>query len=311
MDLSGRVLPVDRVLTGYNALLAAVWGSLATAVPYAAGIGAAHAAAAALPALLARARRLAPPLAVLRELYPLLWLLGFWTELGLLRPLLHRSTYDAGIAALDLACFGTHLNVVWIARMPGRWLSEPMHFFYFAYYALIFAPAIVLVAAGRRDALRDFTFRLIVAYLGCYVLYLGFPVDGPRHTLAPYVGPLTQGFFYRLTHGALHLGDSTGTAFPSSHVAGAATIAVVAWRWFPRGVAAVITLEAAGVLVSTVYTQNHYPVDAAAGLLWSLVLQFAGVPWLLRRWTRPGRARRCARAFTPAAVAAGLEQGGP
>jgi membrane-associated phospholipid phosphatase len=123
-------------------------------------------------------------------------------------------------------------------------------------------------------------FGLAVAYLGCYVLYVLFPVDGPSHTMARYAGPLTEGFFYRLSTNAVHAGDSLGTAFPSSHVVGAVSMAILAARWLPRRVALVFALEALGVALSTVYTQNHFAIDAAAGVLLALGVQLIAVPAL-------------------------------
>ncbi|MDH3570426.1 MAG: phosphatase PAP2 family protein, partial [Gemmatimonadota bacterium] len=73
------------------------------------------------------------------------------------------------------------------------------------------------------------------------------------------------------------------TAFPSSHVVGVVTMALLAITWFSRPVAIVYVILATGVTASTVYTQNHFAVDAAAGVVYALVL-WALVPsvaWLL------------------------------
>ncbi|MCI0689339.1 MAG: phosphatase PAP2 family protein, partial [Sporichthyaceae bacterium] len=108
-----------------------------------------------------------------------------------------------------------------------------------------------------------------------------YPVIGPAELMPHYQGELTQGLFYRLTHAARDAGDSLGTAFPSSHAAGAVTAAWLAWRWFGRPVAVLLTVQAGGVLLATVYTQNHYAVDAVAGLVWALGLQAIAVPAIL------------------------------
>lgn len=267
-------MAVTRLVAGYNLLLAVVWGVLWSRAPYAPWIAVAHAAAVALPWLHARAgERLSGVGRVLRDYYPLVLILGYWTELGLIRELLHASANDAAIAALDVRVFGAHLNTVWMPRMPQVWFSEVMHFVYFAYYPLIFLPPILLGLAGQRAAARDMVYRLLVTYVGCYLMYIFFPVDGPSHTMARYVGPLTDGFFYRLTHGAVHAGDSLGTAFPSSHVAGAVTIAYLACRWLRPMLAVLLVTEAAGVCLATVYTQNHFAIDSLAGIVLALGLQ--------------------------------------
>ncbi len=279
MALDRAVLPVDRLLAGYNLLLAAVWSVVLLRTPYAPWICATHLAATGLPWLLERAKdRLTRAGRALREIYPLLLLVAFWSELGFVRELLHTGANDAPIAALDLALFGVHVNAVWMPGMPYVWLSEVMHFIYFSYYPLIFLPPLVMGLAGRTAAMRDMTFRLLVTYIGCYLIYILFPVDGPSHTTIRYAGALTDGFFYRLTHAAIEVGDSMGTAFPSSHVAGAVTIAYVGWRWCRPAVATLLAIEAAGVCVATVYTQNHFAIDSVAGVVLALALEGVVMP---------------------------------
>ncbi len=290
MDLTRRLLPVDRLVAVYNVALAGIWIWFLGRTPVAPWMVVAHLAALGIVALLARApARLAEPARTLRELYPMLWFLAFWGELDVLHQLWQVPFFDSAIRALDLRLFGlhgTHLNLYWMPRMPQIWLSEPMHFFYFAYYALIALPPIAALVTGRTDAVRDIVFRFMLTYLSCFLIYTVFPVLGPGLTLPHYQGALTSGLFYRLARGALGLGDSPGCAFPSSHVAGAVTIAYVGWRWFPRRFGVLMVIEAVGVLISTVYTQNHYPIDALSGCAWGLALQIFVAPALAARLSR-------------------------
>jgi membrane-associated phospholipid phosphatase len=287
MAVTHRVLPSDRLVAAYNLLLACVWAAFLDRGAHVPGIVAAHAAAAALPWLLARARPRQWGLgSTLRETYPLLLIGAFWTELDLLRNAAGPGGHDAIIQRLDRAVFGTHLHAEWMPRMDAIWLSETMFFLYYAYYALIFLPPIVAAIQGRRDAVRDMTLGLMAAYLTCYVVYIAFPVYGPHFLHPPHQGPHTDGLFYRLVAAAQAAGDSRGCAFPSSHVAGAVTIAILGWRWFSRPVAALLSFEALGVVVSTVYTQNHYAIDSVMGIVWAVAVQFAVVPV----WRRIGTA---------------------
>lgn len=280
--MSPAVRPVDRLIAAYNVLLTLVWGSLVGRADYAAPIALAHVAGLSLPWLLDKAReRCGAFTRTLHDVYPLLFMLAFWTELGFLRPF-HAPTHDAWVTALDLAVFRVHLNAVWMPAMPWLWFSEIMHLSYYAYYLIIIGPPLALLLANRRAPMRDVVLRLMVTYLGCYTLYLMFPVDGPGHTMVHYQGAPTTGFFYHLVHQAGDFGDSMGTAFPSSHVAGALTAAWAGWRRFSRPVALLLALEAAGVVMATVYTQNHYAIDVLAGLLWAGLLQLTVVPALER-----------------------------
>ena len=308
------VRALDRLIAAYNALLAGLWVVHVDQAAYAAWIAAAHAAAAAIPWLLARApRRQAGPMAVLRDLYPLLFLAPYWTELDLLRDVLPPGSFDSLVATLDRLVFGLHLHVTWMPAMPQVGLSELMFFMYFAYYPLIFLPPLVMALQGRRAAVRDIAFRLMVTYIGCYLIYICFPVYGPQYLMETYAGPHTEGFFYQIVEAAHQAGDSRGTAFPSSHVAGAVTIAYVGWRWFSRPVAVLLTIEAVGVILSTVYTQNHYGIDSLAGLLWGLAMQIATVP-VIRHLLRGARRRRpipILPDFTPILPATNTTGGGP
>ncbi len=287
MAMKQPLLVVDRLVAAYNMLLVGLWAALLPRASYALWLLVAHAAAVLVPHLLARAPSTAPRLVrTLRELYPLLFLPLFWVELDLFRTLLHQTANDGAIAAFDLAVFGIHIHAVWMPAMPQVWLSEVMHFFYYAYYALIFIPPLVVAFAGLTPVLRDITLRLMLTYLACYLVYIAFPVDGPHYLMTQYEGPLTDGFFYQLVRDAQEAGDSQGCAFPSSHVAGAVTIAYLGWRWFSRVVAILLTAEAVGVFFSTVYTQNHYAIDAVAGVVFALALQTLLLP-VLSRWLAP------------------------
>jgi len=281
--MSPRLRAADLVVAAYNLALCAVWAGFQGAGWQRPWIMTAHGVAALLPLWLARRQEIAPQhrgLAALREIYPLLGLLAFWAEIDLLHPVVRTGANDALVAALDLTVFGRHLNLLWMPTMPQVGLSELMHFSYFVYYPLIFLPPLAMAVAGRIDALQDMTLRLMTTYLGCYLVYLVFPVFGPTEMMPMYQGELTHGFFYQLTHAAKEAGNSAGTAFPSSHVAGAVTSAVLAWRWLRRPLAWVITVQATAVFLATVYTQQHWAIDSLAGLAWALLLQTFAVPLL-------------------------------
>jgi len=142
---------------------------------------AAHIAAAGVPLLFTRLRPGARGrTALLRELYPIVFVLFVWTEMGLVRDVFHTAANDAVIAAADQTLFGCNLQAVWMPAMPQRWFSEVMFFIYVAYYPAVFLTPVVLFLRHRTRALREVTLGLTVAYLACYVLYTVFPVDGRR-----------------------------------------------------------------------------------------------------------------------------------
>lgn len=276
-----RVKLVDGVASAYNVLLAIVWAVLIPQWSYAVWLVLAHAAAAAIPTLIARATgRLSPTVRVLRDIYPLIWILAFWTELDFIRPLLHDAAYDRVVGAVDLAIFGRHLNEVWMPAMPWVWFSEIMHLAYFSYYLSVIVPLLYMLFRGSREMKQDITFRVVLVYFACYCFYIAFPVDGPHFLSEHYEGPLQHGLFYRVDSLLQGQGDALGCSFPSSHVAASTTMAYLGIRWFSRWAAGLLVLAAVGVALSTVYTQHHFAVDSVAGIGFALWINLWAVPVL-------------------------------
>lgn len=292
-----RLLPVDGLMAVYNVFLATLW--LGTVSETRVGwVGVAlHLAGGMLPALLVRLPvERSRSARFVRDLYALLLLPVFWAEIDILFPLRHAGTFDVYVHGFEQALFGTQLAETWMPSAPQLLLSEIMHLSYFGYYAAIYLPPLLMAVAGRTRETQDMVLRLMAGYLTCYAIYLLFPVDGPHFRHEPYDGDLTRGFFYGLVAATQAAGDSRGCAFPSSHVVGAVSAAYLAWRWLPRPIAWLLGVEALGVVFSTVYTQNHYAVDAIFGATWAMALQLLILPALLKRSVaaarRPAHAAR-------------------
>ncbi len=245
----------------YNLLLALLWA------PHRLVFAAAHLAAVALPTLLAPT-----PVA---DCYPAFAVLCLWTELGAILPRLHpdgAAARDAAALHLDAMLFGTHWHTEWIARMPWAWLSTMMYGAYCSYYILLVGLPLGFWLSRRREALADIAFRILLIYAACAVCYLIFPVIGPA-PLPPVADAVRHGAFFEFSAAVQRTGDSLGTSLPSTHAAGSMTLALAAWRWLPRPVAMAIVGLAVAIALATVYTQNHYAIDAVAGVLLAVFLQ--------------------------------------
>src|SRR3989442_5943849 len=106
----------------------------------------------------------------------------------------------------------------------------------------------------------------MVTFCLCYVLFLIVPVAGPRCTSELAHNAATSIWPARATQWLLDVGDSWGAAFPSSHVAAAVVAALCALRyWRPLGL--LLMPLTVGLVLSVVYGQFHYAVDAVAGLI--------------------------------------------
>jgi len=249
------------VFIAYNLLLALLW------VPHNLAFAGAHIAAVVLPTLLAPT-----PFA---DCYPAFAVIGIWTEMGAILPLLHpdgAASRDAAVLWLDGKLFGTHWHTEWLARMPWGWLSSLMYAAYCSYYALLLGLPIWYWLSRQREALADVAFRILLVYASCAVCYLIFPVIGPA-PLPPVADALRHGAFFEVSAAVQRAGDSLGTSLPSTHAAGSMTIALAAWRWLPRPIGVTAVGLAVAIALATVYTQNHYAIDAAAGVVLAVCLQ--------------------------------------
>jgi membrane-associated phospholipid phosphatase len=271
------------VFIAYNLLLALLWA------PHNLAFAGAHIAAAVLPTLLAPT-----PFA---DCYPAFAVIGIWTEMGAILPLLHpdgaigAAARDAAALRLDALVFGTHWHTEWIARMPWGWLSSLMYAAYCSYYALLLGLPIWYWLSRQREALADIAFRILLVYAACAVCYLIFPVIGPA-PLPPVADAVRHGAFFEVSAAVQRAGDSLGTSLPSTHAAGSMTLALAAWRWLPRPLAVGTLALAVAIALATVYTQNHYAIDAVAGIVLAGFLQTIVAPVLTGEVQLTSAARR-------------------
>src|SRR5881296_4387363 len=219
----------------------------------------------ALVLLAPRAREAGPVGRFLGDWYPLLLLGGLYAEVGVVNVDLGYQ-HDLAIQRLELWVFGSQLSYRWIREMPSPVFSWIMHTCYIAYYAILCASPLGLWISGRRDAARRTIFAVMVTFYACYVVFLFFPVAGPRYAFDLAHNAATAVWPARAAQWVLDQGDSWGAAFPSSHVAAAVVAALCALRfWRPLGL--VLTPLTVGLVLSVVYGQFHYAVDAVAGLI--------------------------------------------
>ncbi len=197
--------------------------------------------------------------------YPMLLLGGLYAEVGVLNVDLGYQ-HDQVIQRLELWVFGSQLSYRWIREMPNVALSWLLHGCYIAYYAILYASPLGLWASGRRDAARRTIFAVMVTFYICYVAFLFFPVAGPRYAFDLAHNAATSVWPARAARWLLDRGDSWGAAFPSSHVAAAVVAAVCALRYW-RTLGLVLAPLTLGLVLSVVYGQFHYAVDAVAGLI--------------------------------------------
>jgi membrane-associated phospholipid phosphatase len=170
---------------------------------------------------------------------------------------------DPAVLGWERSLFGGNPAQGWAARMPSCALSEILHAGYLSYYAIIFAPVLWLWLRGDRAGAAKVALALSIAFVACYVVFVLYPVQGPRYL---WVGPpgICEGPVRSLTLSVLESGSSRGAAFPSSHVAVAVAISLVT---IMRARVAGTVVGVASVLLASgaVYGGFHYAVDVIAG----------------------------------------------
>lgn len=266
--------PVDLLLAGYVAVVSLVAVIRAPEQPGCWWLLAAHALFGLLLYLVTRPG-LGPVGRTIRELYPLLLLVGLYSELDVLNGAGGIRVYDAAVQRWELAVFGVQVSAEWWRAMPSRLWSSVLHAAYLSYYLVVVAPAFYFVWRRDLDALRHFVLVVMTTFVVCYLAFIFFPVAGPYYVFPRPDAWFTDNIFARMVYNTLATGSSYGAAFPSSHVAATVAAALSAARG-SRELAWALALPTVLLTVAVVYCQMHYGVDALAGLLVGAVVA-AGV----------------------------------
>lgn len=205
---------------------------------------------------------------ILHDLYPLLLLPALYSELGMMNAhlgVVETFARDSVVQSWEAALFGGQVSYDWIRSAPSVFWSGLLHLAYLGYYPIIVVGPVTLILLGRRADGRRVLLSTMIAFVACYVVFALFPVAGPNYAFAHPVGDVREVWSAQLVYSLLARGSAFGTAFPSSHVAATVAATVALWRIY-RPLALAVLVPTVLLIVSTVYCQMHYAVDAAAGL---------------------------------------------
>jgi membrane-associated phospholipid phosphatase len=274
--------PVDYLLLGYLSIVSIVGAVRAPAQPECWWLLVAHALFLALLFLLTRPG-LGPVGRAIREIYPLILLVGLYAELDVLNGAGTRPVHDALVQRWEVAVFGTQVSMAWWQSAPSGFWSTVLHAAYFSYYFIVLVPALYFVWRRETEAVRHFVLSVMTVFVFCYLVFIFFPVAGPYYQFPPPPAWFTDNLPARLVYATLASGSSYGAAFPSSHVAATVAAAIAAYRG-SRRLGLLLLLPTILLTAGVVYCQMHYAVDAAAGLgvgfavAWALGARRTAVP---------------------------------
>jgi len=189
-----------------------------------------------------------------------------YVEVSHLNRLLTSGYHDRAIESVEAALFHAPPGPA-LRHVLSWWpIDEYLHFSYVAYYALLPLLGGALYFTGRRREYRYVLATVLGTFYVCYLCFILYPVAGPWYR-SPHPDAASLGhFFPSVVHAVLVRAASKGAAFPSSHVAVAVVIWLLAWR-FARRVFWILAAIVPALALGTVYGGFHYAVDAGAGLV--------------------------------------------
>ena len=197
--------------------------------------------------------------------YPLVFFLMLYEAIGPQIQMIQHRLFDNQIHSLEAALFGADPAFLLQPYMQ-IWINEFMSLSYMSYFFLLPTVAIIFIVKKNIRALEQLSFSVSATFFVCYLLFIIYPVAGPRFYLSetyylPFIGPLlTPALSKIVLHGGLY-----GGAMPSSHCAVALVIVWILgkeykWAGIPFG-SLFLFLSAA-----TVYGRFHYLSDVIAGI---------------------------------------------
>lgn len=203
----------------------------------------------------------------IRSYYPVLFYLYFFESVAVTNRIFFTGWLDPFFMKIDYAIWGYLPSMEWGMRFDSIWIKELLHCAYFCYYPMIVGLP-VLFYFRKRDALDEMVFVLSFVFYFCYFIYSWLPVIGGRYipiamqwTKVSDGGIFTTIMAYIYSHSP-HLGG----AFPSSHIAIALVLSLMAYRYF-RVVGYVFLSITFFLAIATVYCHYHWFIDAVFGII--------------------------------------------
>jgi membrane-associated phospholipid phosphatase len=240
----------------------------------------------------------------LMELVRVLWqvsLLNYWyPEIFEFNKLLFNC--DHLVAGWEQSVFGGQPSVWFSETFRSPVFSELMNMGYFSYYPMIVS-VIAFYFFGRYRRFQQAFFVVMGGFFLYYLIFLLFPVSGPQFyfkaigtdaavagvfpelgdyfathfqadNVLDYMLPAPgweEGFFRGRVIFAQLSGERPMAAFPSSHCGVSTILMCLAWQSRSRKLFGILLPFYVLLVLSTVYIQAHYAVDAIAGVVSGVV----------------------------------------
>ncbi|MBD3298083.1 MAG: phosphatase PAP2 family protein [candidate division Zixibacteria bacterium] len=215
---------------------------------------------------------------LVRLTYPAILYTFFYIEMGAAIHWLYSGFMDYQVVALERAVLGVDLNI-WLTRLQTPLVNEWMMLGYASYYALIPILALTFFVRHRIDELRSLLTATTTTFVMSYVLFIIYPVEGPRFYFADELGPPLEGYvLVPLVQLIIERGAIHGGCVPSTHSAIALIVLIWAYRTYRR-LAIILTPFVITLFVGTVWGHYHYLTDVVVGLILALIGLYLADRW--------------------------------
>ena len=203
-----------------------------------------------------------------RYYYPVLMFLFMYEETGRLNMLFHTHLLDDVVIKWEMTFLGFQPAVMFHRVFHWAIFSEYMHLAYFSYFFLLSLIPLYFYIKGRYREFFETIFITSVVFYVCYLIFIIFPVAGPRVAIPGLNNDPRLGYIFVWIMGKIYaVGEIAGGAFPSSHCAVATVILIATFRHIgSRWFRVAMLVDVVSLYASTVYGRYHYVVDVIAGI---------------------------------------------
>jgi membrane-associated phospholipid phosphatase len=147
-------------------------------------------------------------------------------------------------------------------HVPAVWVDDALPLeagWSLVYLSLFLAALLPVFVVHQQELVRRTVNAFLATWLSAYVIFIAYPTVSSRQT-----GKVAVDGFSAWLLSAIYGADHRYNCFPSLHVAQCFLAALVCGR-VHRGVGAVALVWATLVGISTLYTKQHYLLDAIVG----------------------------------------------
>lgn len=203
--------------------------------------------------------------AFIRIMYPILMFGPLYSITGGTMTLLFDSFQDPQLTMFEFALLGFHPTIYIDQHLLNRWVIEILSFCYFAYYVMVpgfFFPAFF---KGDYEIIKRALSGVGLTYLVSYLVFVLYPIEGPRWHFANLYANELHGFLFRdIVEWVIGNGAVRGGAMPSSHTGVALAIMLYSFKYY-RPFGWIMLPIVTGLALGTIWGRFHYISDVVAG----------------------------------------------